>query len=77
MIDEDPGSEDIDRFSSETACCPDCGAEIWDQAEVCPSCYAYLGGNVISRTPAQARFRRKWIVLVAILLLLAFVLWML
>jgi hypothetical protein len=48
--DEGPSPEDLRRFGSATAYCPDCRAEIWDQADVCPKCYAYLGGDTARRT---------------------------
>jgi len=73
MRDEDPSEEDIERFSGETAFCPDCGAEVWDEAEVCPECHAYLGGNSSSKPPVQAWFQRKWIAVVIILLVIALV----
>lgn len=77
MIDEDPSPEDIERFSGETAYCPECGAQIWDQADICPECYAYLGGHTNLRPPVQEWFRRKWFVLVVIMALIGFVLLML
>ena len=78
MIDEDPSPEDLDRFSGETGWCPQCGAEVWDQAEFCPACGAQVGGRTLSRPPVEAGFRRRWLLLVAIIALLAFliaVLW--
>ena len=74
---EDPSPEDIERFSGETAYCPDCGAEVWDQAEVCPECYAYLGGNTSMRRPMQNWFRRKWFGLTIAALLVGMLLLML
>lgn len=72
MIDEDPSPEDIERFSGETGFCPDCGAEVWDQAGQCPSCGALLAGQTATRHPVQGQLRRGWIVLVAVIVLLAF-----
>lgn len=77
MIDEDPSSEDIERFSGEEAHCPDCGAEIWDQAEICPKCYAYLGGNTSSRPPLQNWLQRRWYVVVAVIVIIAMLSWLL
>lgn len=71
MIDEVPSSEDIERFDRDTAYCPDCGAEVWDQAEVCPSCHAYLGGKTSSRPPVQDWFQKRWIVVIVVVLLIA------
>jgi hypothetical protein len=72
-IDEDPSPEDIERFSDATAYCPDCGAEVWDQADVCPKCFAYLGGDTATRSPMQEWFRRRWILLVIIVLIILMV----
>ncbi len=75
--DEGPSPDDVRRFSGTTAYCPDCGAEIWDQAEVCPSCGSLLGGETLSRPPVEESFRRRWLVLVvlgAVALLLIIVL---
>jgi hypothetical protein len=72
--DEGPSEDDIERFSRDTAYCPDCGAEVWDAAEVCPECHAYIGGNTRSRSPLQHWFQQKWMVLIVILLFIAFLL---
>ena len=72
MIDENPSPEDIERFSGETGFCPDCGEEIFDQAGACPSCGTILGGETAARHPVADRLRRGWIVLVAVIALLAF-----
>jgi hypothetical protein len=76
-VDEGPSEDDIERFSRETAYCPDCGEEVWDLADVCPKCYAYVGGNTSSRSPVQQWFRKRWVALVLILVLIAMVLMML
>lgn len=62
--DEGPSAEDLDRFGSEDAYCPDCGAKIWDQADVCPSCYAYLGGDTSRHRPFERWWKRRWTILV-------------
>ncbi len=72
MIDEDPSPEDLERFSGDTALCPDCGAQVWDQAEVCSSCGAYLHGETVSQPPVQRWFRRRWLTLVAVVTAIAF-----
>ncbi len=74
MIDEDPSPEDIERFSGETGFCPDCGDEVWDQAGQCPSCGAFLAGQTATRHPVEGRLRRRWMVVVAVIALLAFAL---
>ncbi len=72
MIDQDPSPEDLERFSLDTAFCPECGAEVWDQAEVCSSCSAHLGGDTVSQPPVPRWFRRRWLTLVAVATAIAF-----
>ncbi|MHC5023562.1 MAG: zinc ribbon domain-containing protein [Planctomycetota bacterium] len=76
MIDEGPSSEDIERFGDDTAYCPACGAEIWDQAPICPECGEAIGGQTLSRPPLEDWLHKRWIILVAIIALIAFVLLM-
>jgi len=77
MHDEGPSSEDLDRFGDDTARCPDCGAQVWDQAEVCPKCHAYIGGNTTTKMPIESWIHKRWAMLIIIALLIAFgLLWM-
>jgi hypothetical protein len=73
MIDEDPSPQDLERFGRDTAYCPLCGAEIWDQAELCPSCGGHVGGETTGRPPLEAWLRRRWLLLVVVAALVAFV----
>lgn len=45
-IDEGPSDEDLEQFGGETASttapCPECGAEIYDDAERCSACGQYI-----------------------------------
>ena len=66
MDPEGPGPEDLERFSGETAWCPDCGAEVWDQAETCRQCGNWIGGRAASRRPLEGWFRSRWMILVAL-----------
>lgn len=70
MIDEGPSSEDIERFSDDTGHCPHCGAEIWDQADVCPRCRNYIGGDTLSRHPVEQWWRQKWWAVFVVLVLI-------
>jgi hypothetical protein len=72
MIDEDPTPEDLQRFSGETGFCPDCGEEVWDQAGQCPSCGTFLAGQTATRRQGKGPFRRRWIAVVAVIVLVAF-----
>ncbi|MHC4415290.1 MAG: hypothetical protein ACYS0G_08405 [Planctomycetota bacterium] len=69
MIDEGPSPQDLERFDRSTASCPECGAQMWDQAEICPSCGEWV---VAGRPPLKRSSRRGWIVLVAAIVLVAF-----
>ncbi len=73
-LDLGPSPEDLRRFGGETAYCPHCGGEVWDQAEVCPACGAYLAGAPTSRPPRRQAFRRKLLILAALLALVGLIL---
>jgi hypothetical protein len=73
-LDEDPTEVDVRRFDRAEAFCPDCGAEVFDSAEVCPKCYAYLAGNTSSRPPVNSWLRNRMILFVIIVALIGFVL---
>lgn len=63
-----PSEADIERFGSEFKTCPDCGDEVYDQAEFCTACnHAFEGADEPSGIP-------MWAMLIAALLLIAFVL---
>lgn len=68
MIDEDPSSEDIERFSGEEAVCPECGSQVHDTADICPKCFAYLGGHAAPQGTTGAR--QRWFAIIAIALVL-------
>ena len=74
MIDENPSPDDLERFSRDTAYCPDCAAEVWDQAEICSSCGAYLHGDPISHPRDARRRHRIWLTFVVIITVMAFLL---
>lgn len=76
MHDEGPSIQDIERFGHEQAYCPDCGAEVWDQSDVCPKCFAYLGGDTLSRPPLDTWLRRRWTLLVILALIIAMLAWL-
>ena len=40
--DEGPDEYDYDDEVSETCPCPECGAEVYEDAERCPHCGAYI-----------------------------------
>lgn len=56
-LDEEPSVEDIERFSGVTRTCPQCGTELYDDAEVCWKC-----GHLLS---AKAGGPPRWVIIVA------------
>lgn len=60
-----PSAEDLDRFGDEFRTCPNCGRQIYDQAEICPHC-----GQAIIDSPAGARW---WVILAVVLVLIVLV----
>ena len=76
MDPEGPGPEDLRRFGGETARCPECSAEIWDDAERCPRCGSWVDGPAMGRTALEGWLKKRWLLLVTLAavaaLLLAF-----
>ena len=72
MKDEHPSQEDVERFSDETAYCPFCGAEIWDDASTCVSCGELLSSGTSSKDPTATEVSRKMVVLITIIIIIAF-----
>ncbi|MCL4221435.1 MAG: zinc-ribbon domain-containing protein [Phycisphaerales bacterium] len=56
-----PSAEDLDRFGDEFRTCPNCGRQIYDQAEICPYC-----GDAVLDRPVGLRW---WVILAVVLLL--------
>lgn len=63
---EAPSPEDIARFDRDGSTCPSCGSEVYDDAGVCPIC-----GEILLSGAAKSK---PWAVIVAGVVLLAFVL---
>jgi hypothetical protein len=84
--DWDPGSDESDDGDDladasdhagrtrDTAFCPDCGAEVYDAADVCPKCFTWINGETVRHAPGNrrgsARFTRAvvWMLIAAMLL---------
>jgi len=66
---EGPSADDLDRFGDELNPCPNCGAEVYDQADICPAC-----GEVLHTTkPVSA-----WVgVVVVVLVIVIALFWVL
>ena len=79
---EDADEEEDDGGARDTAYCPECGAEIYDAADICPACFSWIDGETTRRPPRNGRFRKGgaqlvvWM-LIAALLAGAGVLWLL
>jgi hypothetical protein len=57
-----------------TAFCPDCGAEVYDDADVCPKCFSWLNGETARHAPRAARRRDLTRVLVVVITIAAILL---
>jgi uncharacterized paraquat-inducible protein A len=73
---EDDDDEDDDDYGddggddAETVPCPQCGADVYEDAEQCPRCGKYL-----SAEDAPPTRPRGWVAIVMVLALLAAVMW--
>lgn len=64
--DEGPSEADLEQFGDATRKCPECGREVYDEAELCPHC-----GHAFSGEPKGPPV---WVVVTAGLVIGAFVL---
>jgi hypothetical protein len=67
---EAPNDEDVQRFGGDTAKCPGCGHEVYDDAPRCPACGKYLSG---SDRMGPGRLPQWLVVLILIIMLISFV----
>jgi len=75
MIDEGPSEDDLARFDDTSARCDQCGAEMYDDAEMCPKCGAFQIRGPEGDTRNPFRKYRVLMVVVVALLLLSFLYW--
>lgn len=68
-LDEGPSTDDVERFSDPTTRCRECGAEVWDEAEMCHKC-----GAAMERGEATLPAWVKW---TALALLVMIAMWVL
>ncbi len=74
---EEPSTEDITRFGdegSQVGWCPECGEEVWDEAESCQACGEWIAGKILRRPPAAQAFQRRLMILITVVTLIAFIL---
>jgi hypothetical protein len=70
LDDSDLDEADRQRLSSETGYCPECGAEIYDAADICPKCFTWIDGNTTHRRPSRVRSSLRVAVVVALLVVI-------
>ena len=72
MIDDYPSQEDVEKFSDETAFCPHCGVEIWDDSTECQACGNWLTEGTSSKDPIATEITKKMVVVIVAVILVAF-----
>ncbi len=77
---EGPSEDDIQRFGgadSSLGFCPECGAEISDLADICPSCHSWIPEGAQRRHPLTSDMMRRWYAFIGIVVLGVFLyLWL-
>ena len=66
--ESDHDEADQKRFSSDVAYCPECGAEIIDDADICPKCFTWIDGTTHSK---PSKLKRSLHTFVVVLLIVA------
>ena len=69
-VEADHDEADRQRLSSETGYCPECGAEIYDAADICPKCFTWIDGNTTHRRPSRVRSSLRVAVVIALLVVI-------
>jgi predicted amidophosphoribosyltransferase len=75
MRNEGPSDDDLNRFGNEgsqSGWCPDCDAEVYDEAEFCQECGNQISGRVLRRPRAATVFRKRMIILVTLVVIAVF-----
>lgn len=67
MPDEGPSESDLETFGGVTRECPECKAELFDDAEVCWKCGHALSG--------RSRGQPMWAVVTAVVLIVTIMVW--
>ncbi len=75
-LDEGPSEEDLDRFNrDQSGFCPECSAEVFDDAEYCTACGLQIGGRIANRPRVERDAQHRLTIIVIVLILLGFVGW--
>ncbi|MDA1008161.1 MAG: hypothetical protein O2800_04040 [Planctomycetota bacterium] len=74
--DEGPSQEDVERYGDDAGSdekksghCPHCGASVFDDADLCPKCHAWITGDVVRHHPASAGVAKRAIIAIVVLLI--------
>ena len=67
-LDEGPSESDLERFSDVTQKCPECGAELHDDVEMCWKC-----GHALTSRPARTPASLVVVLIVALVVVLVLV----
>jgi len=70
-LDEDPSDEDVERLDGDTAWCPSCGAEIWEDSAACPKCGDMIETTLVHRPRHHRPSQQKLTSVTAIILIVA------
>ena len=71
---EGPSAADLDRFGGETHTCPDCRAEVYDGASICPHCGGFLDDATLGAGRAKRALFTVGLILAGVAFVLVFVL---
>lgn len=71
---EGPSADDIDRFGSDTRLCPECSAEVWDEASICPDCGCAFDDAISNPRSARNLILTAGLILGGVAFVLVFVL---
>ncbi|CAG1001862.1 hypothetical protein PHYC_02949 [Phycisphaerales bacterium] len=63
-LDENPSESDVEAFGDATVTCPECGASLYDDVQICWKCGHALSG--------AAKGPRPWVIWVAIAMVALF-----
>lgn len=71
--DEGPSDADLRRFGENgQAWCPECGEEVFDDADLCTACGAWITGSALRRPRAVQELHHRSRIVVIVLVLIAF-----
>jgi len=72
--DEGPSQADLDRFDIETAYCPECCEEVYDQASICQHCGAAIGDETLGKSKLKSTIFTIGLIIAGVAFILVFAL---